>query len=131
MKKCTSCIHAVELIPDGAVLMIGGFIGIGAPHRIIDELVRQGRKNLTVISNDSARPGFATGKLIEAKLIKKLIASHIGLNPVAQRQMLAGELEVELCPQGTLAERIRAGGFGLGGVLTPTGIGTIVAEKDH
>ncbi|MGD0414039.1 MAG: CoA transferase subunit A [Terriglobales bacterium] len=129
MKKGTSCIHAVELIPDGAVLMIGGFIGIGAPHRIIDELVRQGRKNLTVISNDSARPGFATGKLIEAKLIKKLIASHIGLNPVAQRQMIAGELEVELCPQGTLAERIRAGGFGLGGVLTPTGIGTIVAEK--
>jgi acetate CoA/acetoacetate CoA-transferase alpha subunit len=129
MKKGTSCMHAVELIPDGAVLMIGGFIGIGAPHRIIDELVRQGRKNLTVISNDSARPGFATGKLIEAKLIKKLIASHIGLNPVAQRQMIAGELEVELCPQGTLAERIRAGGFGLGGVLTPTGIGTIVAEK--
>jgi acetate CoA/acetoacetate CoA-transferase alpha subunit len=116
------------MIPDGASLMIGGFMGVGSPHRIIDELVRQGRKDLTVIANDTGRLGFGIGRLIDAKLIKKLIATHIGLNPETQRQMIAGEIEVELCPQGTLAERIRSGGFGLGGVLTPTGIGTVVAD---
>jgi len=126
--KATSCAHAVEMIPDGASLMIGGFLGVGSPHRIIDELVRQGRKDLTVIANDSCRPGIGIGKLIVAKLVKKLIATHIGTNPETQRQLIAGELEVELVPQGTLAERIRSGGFGLGGVLTPTGVGTIVAE---
>ena len=126
--KATSCKSAVEMIPDGASLMIGGFMGVGSPHRIIEELVRQGRKNLTVIANDTGAPGVGIGRLIEAKLIKKLIATHIGLNPETQRQMIAGEIEVELCPQGTLAERIRSGGFGLGGVLTPTGIGTVVAE---
>jgi acetate CoA/acetoacetate CoA-transferase alpha subunit len=116
------------MIPDGASLMIGGFMGVGSPHRIIEELVRQGRKNLTVIANDTARPGVGIGRLIEAKLIKKLIATHIGLNPETQRQMIAGEIEVELCPQGTLAERIRSGGYGLGGVLTATGVGTVVAD---
>ena len=126
--KATSCKSAVEMIPDGASLMIGGFMGVGSPHRLIDELVRQGRKNLTVIANDSGRLNFGIGRLIAAKLIKKMITSHIGLNPETQRQMLAGEIEVELCPQGTLAERIRSGGFGLGGVLTATGIGTVVAE---
>ncbi|MGA3125255.1 MAG: 3-oxoacid CoA-transferase subunit A [Candidatus Korobacteraceae bacterium] len=126
--KAITCKHAVELIPDGASVMIGGFMGVGTPSRLIDELVRQGRKNLTVIANDTARPGVGIGRLIAAKLIKKLIATHIGLNPETQRQMIAGEIEVELCPQGTLAERIRSGGFGLGGVLTPTGIGTVVAD---
>jgi len=126
--KATTCAHAVEMIPDGACLMIGGFMGVGTPHRVIDELVRQGRKGLTVIANDTARPGFGIGKLIAAKLIKKLIVTHIGLNPETQRQMIAGEIEVELCPQGTLAERIRSGGYGLGGVLTPTGVGTLVAD---
>jgi acetate CoA/acetoacetate CoA-transferase alpha subunit len=129
MDKATSCAHAVEMIPDGASLMIGGFLGVGTPHRIIDELVRQERRNLTVIANDTARPGIGIGKLIAAKLIKKLIVTHIGTNPETQRQMIAGEVEVELCPQGTLAERIRSGGFGLGGVLTPTGVGTLVAES--
>src|SRR5208283_1538943 len=128
MKKAISVANAVEMIPDGASLMIGGFMGVGSPHRIIAELVRQGRKDLTVIANDTATPGFAIGQLIEAKLIKKLIVTHIGLNPETQRQMLAGEIEVELCPQGTLAERIRSGGYGLGGVLTPTGVGTVVAD---
>jgi acetate CoA/acetoacetate CoA-transferase alpha subunit len=109
--------------------MIGGFLGIGSPHRLIAELVRQGRKNLTVITNDTARPGVGIGRLIDARLVKRLIASHIGTNPETQRQMIAGETEVELCPQGTLAERIRAAGFGLGGVLTATGIGTTVAEN--
>ena len=127
-QKAISCTRAVEMIPDGASLMIGGFMGVGSPHRIIDELVRQGRKNLTVIANDTGKPGWGIGKLIEAKLVRKLIATHIGLNPETGRQMIAGETEVLLVPQGTLAERIRAGGFGLGGVLTPTGFGTLVAE---
>jgi acetate CoA/acetoacetate CoA-transferase alpha subunit len=127
-KKAINCTRAVEMIPDGASLMIGGFMGVGSPHRIIDELVRQGRKNLTVICNDTGKPGWGIGKMIEAKLIRKLIATHIGLNPETGRQMMAGETEVTLVPQGTLAERIRAGGFGLGGVLTATGFGTVVAE---
>jgi acetate CoA/acetoacetate CoA-transferase alpha subunit len=127
-QKATSLAHAVEMIPDGASLMIGGFLGVGSPHRLIQELVRQGRKNLTVIANDTGRPGWGIGRLIDAKLISKLIASHIGTNPETQRQMIAKELEVELCPQGTLAERIHAGGYGLGGVITPTGVGTVVAE---
>lgn len=128
MSKGIRLEDAVTLIPDGAVLMIGGFMGIGSPHRVIAELVRQGRKNLTVIANDTARPNFGIGQLIEAKAVKKVIASHIGLNPETQRQMIAGEIEVELCPQGSIAERIRAGGYGLGGVLTPTGVGTSVAQ---
>jgi acetate CoA/acetoacetate CoA-transferase alpha subunit len=117
------------MIPDGSTLMIGGFMGIGSPHRIIDELVRQGKKNLTVIANDTGRPNFGIAKLISVRAISKLIATHIGLNPETQKQLIAGEIEAELCPQGTLAERIRAGGYGLGGVLTSTGIGTVVAEN--
>jgi acetate CoA/acetoacetate CoA-transferase alpha subunit len=128
MNKVISCSEAAALIPDGASIMIGGFMGVGSPHRLIAELVRQGRKDLTVIANDTGTPGFGIGQLVEARRIRKLIASHIGLNPEAQRQVLSGEMEAELIPQGTLAERIRAGGFGLGGILTPTGLGTIVAE---
>ena len=128
MHKAIGLAAAVELIPDGASLMIGGFMGVGSPHRLIGELVRQGRKDLTVIANDSARPGFGIGRLIDAKLVKRLVASHIGTNPETQRQMIAGELAVELCPQGTLIERIRSAGYGLGGVLTPTGVGTTVAD---
>ena len=120
--------QAVALIPDGASLMIGGFMGVGTPERVIDELVRQGRRNLTVIANDTALPGVGVGKLVRARLVRKAIVSHIGLNPETQQQMLAGELEVELVPQGTLIERIRAGGFGLGGILTATGVGTVVEE---
>jgi acetate CoA/acetoacetate CoA-transferase alpha subunit len=116
------------MIPDEASVMIGGFMGVGSPHRIIAELVRQGRKNLTIIANDSGRPQFGIGLLIVAKLVRRLIASHIGTNPETQRQMIAGELDVELCPQGTLAERVRAGGYGLGAVVTPTGIGTMAAD---
>jgi len=97
------------MIPDGASLMIGGFMAVGSPVRIIDEIVRQNKRNLTVIANDSAAPGLGIGHLVAAKLISKLIASHIGLNPETQRQMLNGEMEVELVPQGTLVERIRAG----------------------
>lgn len=126
--KAISVTVLVEKIPDGASLMIGGFMGVGSPHRIIEELVRQGKKHLTVIGNDSGFPDVGIGKLIDAKCVDHLIASHIGTNPVTQRQMIAGELVVDLCPQGTLIERIRAGGFGLGGILTPTGIGTLAAE---
>jgi len=120
--------QSVAIIPDGASLMIGGFMGVGTPERVIDEIVRQGKRDLTVIANDTAVPGRGIGKLIGAKLVRKVIASHIGLNPETQRQMLAGETAVELVPQGTLIERIRAGGYGLGGILTPTGIGTSVEE---
>ena len=126
--KAVGVKQAAEMIPDGATLMIGGFMGVGSPHRIIAELVRQGRKNLTVIGNDSSRPDNGIGLLIVAKAIKKLISSHIGTNPETQKQMIAGELEVELVPQGTLAERVRAGGYGLGGVITPTGLGTPVEQ---
>lgn len=126
-KTCTVS-DGVAAIPEGATLMIGGFMGVGSPRRLIDELVRQGKRGLTVIANDTARPGVGIGKLIGARLVRRLVTSHIGTNPETQRQMLAGELEVELVPQGTLAERIRAGGHGLGGVLTPTGVGTVVQE---
>jgi len=120
--------EAVSLIPDGATLMIGGFMAVGSPEALIDELVRQRKRDLTVIANDTAAPGRGIGKLVSAKLLRKVIASHIGLNPETQKQMLGGDLEVELVPQGTLVERIRAGGCGLGGVLTATGVGTLAEE---
>ena len=128
MHKTIGLTAAVEMMPDGASLMIGGFMGVGSPHRLIGELVRQGRKDLTVIANDTARPGVGIGRLIDAKLVKRLVATHIGTNPETQRQLIAGEMIVELCPQGSLIERIRAAGYGLGGVLTPTGVGTTAAE---
>jgi acetate CoA/acetoacetate CoA-transferase alpha subunit len=126
--KSISLKDAAALIPDGASVMIGGFMGVGTPERLVDELVRQGRRGLTVIANDNALPGIGIGKLVSAGALRKTIASHIGLNPETQKKMLAGELEVELVPQGTLIERIRAGGFGLGGILTPTGVGTVVEK---
>jgi acetate CoA/acetoacetate CoA-transferase alpha subunit len=120
--------NAVAMIPDGASLMIGGFMGVGTPERVIDELVRQGKRNLAIIGNDAATPGRGIGKLVAAGLIAKAITSHIGLNPEAQQQMIAGKMAINLVPQGTLIERIRAGGCGLGGILTPTGVGTVVEE---
>jgi len=126
--QSVSISDAVAMIPDGATLMIGGFMGVGTPERLIDELVRQGKRNLTVIANDNAVPGRGIGKLVDAGLVASTIASHIGLNPETQKQMIAGKMKVDLVPQGTLVERIRAGGAGLGGVLTPTGVGTVVEE---
>src|SRR5262249_6525808 len=126
--KTVSLQDAVALIPDGASLMIGGFMGVGTPERLIDELVRQGKRNLTVIANDTALPGGGIGKLASAGLIARTVASHIGLNPETQKLMIAGKMQVDLVPQGTLAERIRAGGCGLGGILTPTGVGTVVED---
>ena len=128
MSKAISIAKAIEMIPDGASIMIGGFMGGGSPHRLIAEMVRQGKKGLTVIANDTARPGIGIGRLIDANSITRLHATHIGTNPETQRKMISGEIEVELSPQGTFAERIRAGGSGLGGVLTSTGIGTVVAD---
>jgi acetate CoA/acetoacetate CoA-transferase alpha subunit len=114
------------MIPNGASLMIGGFMGTGTPERVIDELVRQGKRDLVVIANDTATPARGIGKLVAAGLVGKTIASHIGLNPDTQKKMIAGDMAVDLVPQGTLIERIRAGGCGLGGILTPTGVGTVV-----
>lgn len=127
MEKVTSIESALERVQDGAVIMIGGFLGVGTPESLVDELVRKGVKDLTIISNDTAFPDRGNGKLIVNKQVKKIIVSHVGTNPETGRQMNAGEIEAELLPQGSLAEKIRAGGAGLGGVLTPTGLGTIVA----
>jgi acetate CoA/acetoacetate CoA-transferase alpha subunit len=130
--KSVSAEEAVAMIPNGATVMVGGFMGVGTPGRLVDELVRQNKSELTVICNDAGLPGKGVGKLIDATLVSTLTASHIGLNPKAQQQMMAKQIAIDLVPQGTLVERIRAGGCGLGGVLTPTGVGTIVEEgKQH
>jgi acetate CoA/acetoacetate CoA-transferase alpha subunit len=126
--KAVSVEEAIAMIPAGASIMVGGFMGVGTPQRLVDEMVRQHKAALSVISNDAAAPGRGIGKLFDAALVSRLTASHIGLNPKAQQQMLARKIYVDLIPQGTLVERIRAGGSGLGGVLTPTGVGTTVAD---
>jgi acetate CoA/acetoacetate CoA-transferase alpha subunit len=126
--KSVSAEEAVAMIPNGATIMVGGFMGVGTPERLLDELVRQKKNELVIISNDAAVPGRGVGKLFDASLVAGLTASHIGLNPEVQKQMMAGKVDISLVPQGTLVERIRAGGCGLGGVLTPTGTGTIVEE---
>ena len=128
MRQAVTPEQAAALVPDGATVMIGGFLGVGSPRRVIDALVARGAKGLTVIGNDTGRPEIGIGRLVVAGCVRKVVVSHIGTNPVTQQKMMAGEIEVELVPQGTLAERIRAAGAGLGGVLTPTGVGTSVAE---
>ena len=109
-------------------ILFGGFLGTGTPDGIVRDLLDSGIKDLTIIGNDTAFANSGIGILVSNRRVKKVIASHIGTNPETARQMIAGELDVELVPQGTLAERIRCGGSGLGGVLTPTGIGTIIEE---
>jgi acetate CoA/acetoacetate CoA-transferase alpha subunit len=126
--KVISMTDFVAKIHDGASIMIGGFMNIGTSVGIIDAMLKTDVKDLTIICNDAGLPNIGVGKLINAGKVKKLIASHIGLNPIAGEKMTNKEMEVELIPQGTLAERIRSGGAGLGGFLTPTGIGTIVQE---
>ncbi|WP_255547796.1 acetate CoA-transferase subunit alpha [Crassaminicella indica] len=128
MKKVVTLDEAMNHIKDGMTIMIGGFMAVGTPEKFMDALVEKGVKDLTIIANDAGWPDKGIGKLIINKQVKKIIASHVGLNPEVGRQMNAGEIECELVPQGTLAERIRAGGNGLGGILTPTGVGTIVEE---
>jgi len=119
---------ATEMVKDGMTIMVGGFLGVGNPLTLVDALVDKGVRNLTLIANDTATPQLGIGKFVVNKQLKKAIVSHIGTNPETGRQMITGELNVELIPQGTLAERIRCGGAGLGGFLTPTGVGTIVDE---
>lgn len=120
--------QAVDMIHDGMTIMVGGFLGCRNPYQIVDALVAKGVKDLTLIANDTSFPEIGIGKLIVNKQVKNLIASHVGTNKETGNQMNSGEMNVELVPQGTLAERIRAAGAGLGGILTPTGLGTIVAE---
>lgn len=130
--KIKTAQQAVSEISDGATIMVGGFMACGTPEILIDALVEKGVKNLTIICNDAGVPGRGVGKLLANGQIKTLIASHVGLNPEVAHRMntdvLEDKLECILVPQGTLAERVRAGGAGLGGFLTPTGVGTIVAD---
>ncbi|MCL2131614.1 MAG: CoA transferase subunit A [Lentimicrobiaceae bacterium] len=132
MAKIISLEEAVNQIDSGTTIMIGGFLGNGSPKKIIDLLVQKQVKELTLIANDSATPEIGLGKLIANRQVKKIITSYIGMNPTSIELMNAGEMEVEFVPQGTLAERVRCGGAGLGGVLTKTGVGTLVAkDKQH
>lgn len=128
MKKIISIKDAVAKIEDGMTIMVGGFLAVGTPELLIDALVEKGVKNLTIICNDTGYPDRGVGKLVVNGQVKKVYASHIGTNPETGRLMTTKEMDVELVPQGTLAERVRSGGAGLGGFLTPTGIGTIVEE---
>lgn len=128
MNKLKTLNEIMEHIKDGQTIMFGGFLGVGTAEKIVDAIVEKGVKDLTIICNDTGFVDKGVGKLVVNKQVKKVITSHIGTNPETGRQMNAGEIEVELVPQGTLAERIRAYGAGLGGVLTPTGLGTVVAE---
>lgn len=128
MNKFKSLDEVLDLIKDGQTIMVGGFLAVGTPEKLIDGIVKKGVKDLTIICNDTGYPDRGVGKLVLNGQVKKVIASHIGTNPETGRRMNTGEMEVELCPQGSLAERIRSGGAGLGGVLTPTGLGTVVAE---
>jgi len=126
--KLKTITDALAGLTDGMTIMVGGFLGTRCPDALVDEIVRRGVRNLTLIANDTAMPDRGYGKLFAAGQINRVICSYMGLNPTAIAQKLDGTIQAELAPQGTLAERIRAGGSGLGGVLTPTGVGTIVEE---
>ena len=128
MTKLKTISDALLGLTDGMTIMVGGFLGTGCPDALVDEIVRRGVGNLTLIANDTAMPDRGYGKLFATGQIKKLVCSYMGLNPIAITQKLDRTIETELVPQGTLAERIRAGGSGLGGILTPTGVGTMVEE---
>jgi 3-oxoacid CoA-transferase subunit A len=120
--------EAVSRIPDGATIMMGGFGLCGIPENLIAALYRRGTKNLTLISNNAGVDDFGIGVLMRARQVRKMVATYVGENKEFERQFLTGEVEVELVPQGTFAERIRAGGAGIGGFFTPTGYGTLVAD---
>lgn len=128
MKKISTVDQAIDKINDGMVVMIAGFLSCGTPETFIDALIKKGTKDLTIICNDTGFPDKGIGRLIVNKQVKKVITSHIGTNPETGRQMNEGEMEVILTPQGTIAEQVRAAGAGLGGIITPTGLGTIVEE---
>ncbi|MEA4811654.1 MAG: CoA transferase subunit A [Anaerolineaceae bacterium] len=128
MEKIISIEEAISKIKDGDTIMVGGFLGVGSPEKLIDAIVAKGLKNLTLICNDTAFIDRGVGKMVAAKQFKKIIASHVGTNKETGRQMMEGETEVQLVPQGTLIEQVRAGGYGLGGFLTKTGLGTEVEK---
>ncbi len=128
MKKILSPKEAAKKVKNGMSVMVGGFMVVGSPNTLIDALVEEGTNDLTLIVNDTGFPDSGVGKLVAADQLKKVIVSHIGTNKITGEKMNNKEIEVELVPQGTLAEQIRAGGAGLGGVLTPTGVGTVVQE---
>lgn len=127
-QKLVSMEEAISHIKDGMTVHIGGFLNCGTPESIITALIEKGVKDLTIVANDTGFIDKGIGRLVVNNQVKKVIASHIGTNAETGRRMQSGEMEVELVPQGTLAERVRAGGYGLGGILTPTGLGTIVQE---
>lgn len=132
INKIISITEAADMVKDGMTVMVGGFLANGTPETIIDALVEKNVKNLTLICNDTGFPDKGVGKMVVNKQFKKIIASHVGTNPETANQMNSGETEVELTPQGTLAEKVRCGGNGLGGFYTPTGVGTEAAEgKEH
>lgn len=120
--------EAVSMIRDGATILMGGFGLAGTPENLVKALHRRGTKNLTIISNNAGVDDFGIGVLLKSRQVKKMISTYVGENQEFERQYLSGELEVELVPQGTFAERIRAGGAGIGGFYTPTGVGTVIAE---
>jgi acetate CoA/acetoacetate CoA-transferase alpha subunit len=128
LSKIISKEEISSILKDGMSLMVGGFMGVGTPEEIISIILEKGVKDITLITDDTAFIDTGVGPLIVNHLVKKAITTHIGKNPEAGRQMIAGELEVELVPMGTFVERVRAGGAGLGGILTPTGVGTVVEE---
>ncbi|NLD34814.1 MAG: CoA transferase subunit A [Clostridiales bacterium] len=128
MDKRITLKEAVDMIKDGSVIMVGGFLACGTPDKLIDALVSKGVKDLTLICNDTGTPERGVGKLVATKQFKTIYATHIGTNKETGRQMMAGETEVHLIPQGTMAEQIRAAGYGLGGFLTATGVGTEVEK---
>src|SRR5438477_4791325 len=127
-KVLATAAEAVALVPDGATIMMGGFGVCGLPENLIDALYARGTRDLTLISNNAGLDGFGIGRLLVARQVRKMISRYVGENKEFERQFLNGELEVELVPQGTLAERIRAAGAGIGGFFTPTGYGTVIAE---
>ena len=126
MAKIISAAEAAAKVQAGMTIMVGGFLGCGTPQSLVDQVLADGTKDLTLVCNDTAFPDSGVGKLVVSRQFKRVIVSHIGTNPETGRQMNANELAVDLVPQGTLAERIRSAGFGLGGILTPTGVGTPV-----
>jgi acetate CoA/acetoacetate CoA-transferase alpha subunit len=128
MEKIIDMEQAIAYVEDGMTIMIGGFLGNGVPDQLIEAVLQKGVKNLTLICNDTGFPDRGIGKLVVNKQVKKVMTSHIGTNPESGKQMHSGEMDVRLIPQGTLVEQIRSAGAGLGGFLTPTGIGTVVEE---
>jgi len=127
-KVLTTAAEAVAMVPDGATIMMGGFGVCGLPENLIDALHDRDTRDLTLISNNAGLDGFGIGRLLAKHQVRKMISSYVGENKIFERQFLSGEIEVDLVPQGTLSERIRAGGAGIGGFFTPTGYGTVVAE---